>query len=118
MIKSILDTDLYKFTTSYAYMKLFSDAEGTFSFCDRDKTEYDENFVEMLQLALAQMGMVHLTTEEFNWVCENIRFIPQFYWEWLGSFHYDYNRIKVWLDDDKHLHPRRDRRSCALLYGI
>lgn len=23
IIKSILDTDLYKFTTSYAYMKLF-----------------------------------------------------------------------------------------------
>lgn len=26
IIKSILDTDLYKFTTSYAYMKLFPQA--------------------------------------------------------------------------------------------
>ena len=33
-IKSILDTDLYKFTTSYAYMKLYPDAEGTFEFCE------------------------------------------------------------------------------------
>ena len=35
MIHSILDTDLYKFTTSYAYIKLFPYAKGTFSFTDR-----------------------------------------------------------------------------------
>lgn len=40
IIKSILDTDLYKFTTSYAYMKLFPQARGTFEFIDRDNTEY------------------------------------------------------------------------------
>ena len=49
-IKSILDTDLYKFTTSYAYMKMFPDAEGTFEFCDRDKTVYDEEFLEFFVL--------------------------------------------------------------------
>ncbi len=38
IIKSILDTDLYKFTTSYAYMKLFPQARGTFEFIDRDNT--------------------------------------------------------------------------------
>lgn len=42
IIKSILDTDLYKFTTSYAYMKLFPQARGTFEFIDRDNTEYPE----------------------------------------------------------------------------
>lgn len=36
IVKSILDTDLYKFTTSYAYMKLFPQARGTFEFFDRD----------------------------------------------------------------------------------
>lgn len=40
IIKSILDTDLYKFTTSYAYMKLFPQARGTFEFINRDNTEY------------------------------------------------------------------------------
>ena len=29
VIKTILDTDLYKFTTSYAYIKLFPYAIGT-----------------------------------------------------------------------------------------
>lgn len=104
MIQSILDTDLYKFTTSYAYMKLFPDAEGTFTFCDRDNTEYDEEFITMLQMGLSSACLQRLSLEEFNWACNNIRFIPQFYWEWLCSFHYDYNKIKVWLDDKKHLH--------------
>jgi nicotinate phosphoribosyltransferase len=45
IIKSILDTDLYKFTTSYAYMKLFPQARGTFEFIDRDNTEYPEDFI-------------------------------------------------------------------------
>ena len=38
VIKTILDTDLYKFTTSYAYIKLFPYALGTFTFKDRDET--------------------------------------------------------------------------------
>ena len=37
VIKTILDTDLYKFTTSYAYIKLFPYALGTFTFKDRDE---------------------------------------------------------------------------------
>lgn len=44
IVKSILDTDLYKFTTSYAYMKLFPQARGTFEFFDRDLTEYQLGF--------------------------------------------------------------------------
>lgn len=37
IVKTLLDTDLYKFTTSYAYIKLFPYAMGTFSFNDRKK---------------------------------------------------------------------------------
>ena len=49
IIRTILDTDLYKFTTSYAYIKLFPYAIGTFSFKDRDGTEYSDEFVERLR---------------------------------------------------------------------
>ena len=64
IIKSILDTDLYKFTTSYAYMKLFPQARGTFEFIDRDNTEYPEDFIERLYLELGSLGMLHLTKDE------------------------------------------------------
>lgn len=56
IVKSILDTDLYKFTTSYAYMKLFPQARGTFEFFDRDLTEYPEDFVQKVYLELSNLG--------------------------------------------------------------
>lgn len=102
-IKSILDTDLYKFTTSYAYMKLFPDAEGTFEFNDRANTEYDENFIKQLRIEFANLCMQFLDEKEFKFVCKEIRFIPQFYWEWLKSFNFDFNKINVYLDGNKHL---------------
>lgn len=38
IIKSILDTDLYKFTTSYAYMKLFPQVHYVGGYeCDTDR---------------------------------------------------------------------------------
>lgn len=32
IVRTLLDTDLYKFTTSYAYIKLFPYAMGKFSY--------------------------------------------------------------------------------------
>lgn len=81
IIKSILDTDLYKFTTSYAYMKLFPQARGTFEFIDRDNTEYPEDFIERLYLELGSLGMLHLTKDEQEYMNNNCRFIPPVYWD-------------------------------------
>ena len=44
VIKTILDTDLYKFTTSYAYIKLFPYAIGTFTFKDRMRLNIRKDF--------------------------------------------------------------------------
>lgn len=103
-IRSILDTDLYKFTTSYAYMKLYPEAEGTFEFCDRANTVYDKAFLTMINTEFAKLSMLHLLPEEFNFVCNEIRFIPQHYWEWLTSFRFSFGDIKASLDEKGHLH--------------
>ena len=63
IIRTILDTDLYKFTTSYAYIKLFPYAMGTFSFKDRDETEYSDEFVERLKTEISRLSHVALTGE-------------------------------------------------------
>ena len=103
-VRSILDTDLYKFTTSYAYMKLYPEAEGTFEFCDRANTVYDEAFLDMINTEFAKLSMLHLLPEEFKFVCNQIRFIPQHYWEWLTSFRFRFGDIKASLDEEGHLH--------------
>ena len=104
IVKSILDTDLYKFTTSYAYMKLFPQAKGTFEFFDRDLTEYPDDFVQRVYLELGNLGMLHLTKDELEYMTTNCRFVPQVYWEWLSSFHFNSGKVQVWLDEAKHLH--------------
>lgn len=76
IVKSILDTDLYKFTTSYAYMKLFPQARGTFEFFDRDLTEYPEDFVQKVYLELSNLGMLRLTNSELDYMTSNCRFVP------------------------------------------
>lgn len=102
-VKSLLDTDLYKFTTSYAYMKMFPDAEGTFEFNDRKGIKYDDRFIEMLRTELQNLGSLRLQRFELDYVTSDIRFIPRFYWEWLSGFSFNPNKINACLDKQNHL---------------
>ena len=106
MILSILDTDLYKFSTSYAYQKLYPEAEGTFTFTDRNNTAYPKEFLAQLQIELVKLGNLKMTEEEFKWLKNGaIKYIPMSYWEWLcGFFKFDPTKIECWLDEDSHLH--------------
>lgn len=104
VVKSILDTDLYKFTTSYAYMKLFPYSIGTFEFFDRDSTEYSDEFLENLRIELCNLGSLKLTKDEQEFMTNNCRFIPPMYWEWLSGTRLDAGKVRVWLDEEKHLH--------------
>lgn len=104
IIKTILDTDLYKFTTSYAYIKLFPYAMGTFSFKDRDETEYTAGFLEALKNEIQNLSSVALQENELEYMCSHCRFLPRVYWEWLSSFRFDPDKVEVFLDEKKHLH--------------
>ena len=103
VIKTILDTDLYKFTTSYAYIKLFPYAMGTFTFKERDDTEYTEGFLQALKNEIQNLSVVALTAEERDYMSRHCRFLPPVYWEWLSSFRFDPDRINVYLDEQRHL---------------
>ena len=119
MIISILDTDLYKFSTSYAYMKLYPEAEGTFSFTDRNKIEHTEDFVTNLKLKFAKLSGLSFSFNEKQWCIKNIPYIPEVYWEWLRWFRFDLEKIIVWLDDEKHLHIEvTDKLYKVTLYEV
>ena len=104
MIFSILDTDLYKFSTSYAYMKLYPEAEGTFTFYDRNKVIHSKEFIETLKMEFAKLTRLSLTLAEKKWCVSHIPYIPLIYWEWLSQFRFDIDKIVCWLDDEGHLH--------------
>ena len=103
MFYSILDTDLYKFTTSYAYMKLFPNAECTFTFKDRNNVKRTPQFLNRFKNKLKEFcENTSLTSTEFYLLKESHRidFIPTYYWEWLWSFRFDYDKINVRLDEN------------------
>ena len=102
MIYSILDCDMYKFSVSYAYMKMFPNAECTFTFKDRNKVKRTPEFLEKFKEQIKKYELVHLTMEEFNWLVTNksIDFIPVHYWEWLMSFRFDMDKMNIYLDED------------------
>lgn len=104
IINSILDTDLYKFTTSYAYIKLFPYAMGTFQFIDRDETEYTEEFLAQLKTEIETLKHVCLRNDELQYMYKHCRFIPLVYWEWLSSFRFNPDQVEVYLDEQRHLH--------------
>lgn len=119
IVKSILDTDLYKFTTSYAYMKLFPHAMGTFEFFDRDNTEYTEEFVQQLRMEIVYFCSLHLTQEEQDYMTTHCRFIPPMYWEWLSGIKLSSGKVSIWLDEDKHLHiTAKDYLYRVTLYEV
>ena len=119
MVYSLLDTDLYKFTTSYAYMKMFPDAECTFKFIDRNRVPRTPEFLENYKKKMRELCMVHLTDEEFHWAVSAIPFIPMYYWEWLRSFRFEYDKMNIYLDDDNVLCIEvTDKNYKASLYEI
>jgi len=93
MIKSILDTDLYKFSVSYAYFNLYPLAEGTFTFTDRRREKWSEDdqkkILERFEDELNILSGMSLTEHEMKWCIENIPYIPRTYWEWLSTFRFD-----------------------------
>ena len=103
MILSILDTDLYKFSTSNAYFQLYPLAEGTFTFNDRGKEVYDEAFIKDLKAAFADMAKLALSDREFNYVCSRIKYVARNYWEWLRGFRFEADKIICGLDAEGHL---------------
>lgn len=104
IINSILENDLYKFSMSYYYQVHYPNAWGTFTFHDRNNTQYSEAFLVALKEELATLSSLSLRAEEFEWAVKTIHYIPQCYWEWLCFFRFEADKVSVWLDEQRHLH--------------
>lgn len=104
IINSILENDLYKFSMSYYYQVHYPNAWGTFTFHDRNNTQYSEEFLVALKEELATLSSLSLRAEEFEWAVKTIHYIPRCYWEWLCFFRFEADKVSVWLDEQRHLH--------------
>lgn len=104
VINSILENDLYKFSMSYYYQVHFPKAWGSFTFHDRNNTEYTEEFVDLLKQEFANLSTLSLQKQEFDWAVKTIHYIPSCFWEWLHYFRFEADKISAWIDSERHLH--------------
>lgn len=103
IIQSVLDTDLYKFTTSYAYSKLYPRAYGQFRFIDRGKTTYPQGFAEELKKELQEMSKLALTKDEASLLSRELPYLPPTYIDFVRGFRFDPEEVKVEQDAEGHL---------------
>lgn len=101
IIKSILDTDLYKFTTSYAYSKLFPRAYGEFEFVDRSNYDYPEGFDELVRQEIKKMAQLSLSDEEELFVQEKLSYLSPIYIDFLKGFRFNPNEVTVTMENKK-----------------
>jgi nicotinate phosphoribosyltransferase len=111
-------------------MKLYPEAEGVFSFCDRNNTVFNDepgpldtivtnSIISQLQMEFVKLSKLSLTLAEKKWCIKHIPYIPEVYWEWLTGFHFDFDKINVWLDNEKHLHIEvKDKLYKVTLYEV
>lgn len=103
IINSLLDTDLYKFTTSHAYYQLFPHAKGVFRFIDRGGTPYPKGFAEALQAEVDAMASLRLTKSEALFIREQMPYIPPTYVDFLCGYSYDPTEVTISQDSEGYL---------------
>ena len=103
IIQSVLDTDLCKFTTSYAYSKLYPRAYGQFRFIDRGKTRYPQGFADALKKELQAMSELALTKDEANFLSRELPYLPPTYIDFVRGFRFDPEELQVTQDEEGYL---------------
>ena len=103
IIPSILDTDLYKFTTSYAYSKLYPRAYGQFRFIDRNDTCYPKGFAEQLNEETRAMAQLSLSRDEELFLHQELPYLPPTYIDFLKGFRFNPEELIIEQDEAGHL---------------
>lgn len=99
IIPSILDTDLYKFTTSYAYSKLYPRAYGQFRFIDRNETCYPKGFAEQLKEETKAMAQLSLSRDEELFLHQELPYLPPTYIDFLKGFRFNPDELIIEQDE-------------------
>ena len=113
IIRSILDTDLYKLTTSYAYSKLFPRAYGEFEFVDRDDRDYPEGFDHLLRQELEEMTRLSLSDEEEQFLRRKLPYLPPIYIDFLKGLRFNPAEVSITMEGRK-----LRIRTSGLLYRV
>lgn len=95
IIKSILDTDLYKLTQELAVIQHFPFAKVRYQFINRGGTQFPEGFAEKLRDEVRKMEELKLTVVEKQWLKEKCYFLSPFYIDFLEGYRFDSSEVNI-----------------------
>jgi len=94
IIRSILDTDLYKFTMGYGAFLLFPNLEVEYRFVNRGKTKFLAIFAEELQKQISAMADLKLSPREIEFLRTQGLFSEK-YLSWLSNYQFDPSEVTI-----------------------
>jgi nicotinate phosphoribosyltransferase len=104
IIKSILDSDLYKFTMQNAVFQLFPNLKVRYKFIDRNKISFPDGFDKKVKAEIVKMGELTLTKDEKTYMTSKLgRFLPPTYIDFLEGYRFDSSEVNVYLDENNKL---------------
>lgn len=104
IIQHFTDDDLYKFTMCCAVIECFPRTQVRYRFNDRDNTVYPAGFADLVSEQIALLENLRITDEEIAFMRRKCNYIPAWFMSFLRGFRYDRRWVKVWQDDEGHLH--------------
>jgi len=95
MLKSILDTDLYKLTMQQAVHRLYPWAEAEYTFINRGGTEFPQGFAAKLRLAIEELASLRLTREEKTYLAATCPYLTPVYLDFLRSYRFNPSEVHI-----------------------
>lgn len=104
LIRSILDTDLYKLTQQFFVIQHYPEVDATYTFNNRDKTMiFNKESVDEIKRQINFMSNLRLTNEEYDWMKNNLYFLPISYRQYLAAYHFNPNQVEISLSKSNQL---------------
>ena len=106
MIKSILDSDAYKFSMQAAVLQLYPKAEVRYEFINRGNHKFTARFAEELMEMVNAMSELRLTVGEKEWMQNNMQYLSPAYLDFLSGYRFDPKQVSLLVDSNGSLRVR------------
>jgi len=104
IIRSILDNDLYKLSMQFFVLDHYNDVDVIYAFSNRDKSmKFTAEAVKEIKHQVKLMSKLKLTDEEYDWMKENLYFLPVAYRQYLAAYRFNSKQVKIVLNSENEL---------------
>jgi len=98
IIKSILDTDLYKLSMMWFVLDHYYESDAVYKFNNRNKNmKFTEESVKLIKENIQHMSELRLSNNEYNWIKDNLYFLPITFRQYLSAYRFNPEQVDLTL---------------------